>query len=1136
MPTALWISVATAALLGADPAPQRAADDAAAEFYEKRVRPILAANCYECHGDDQQESGLQVTSISAMLRGGDQGPAIVPGDSDASLLMKGVRWEDSNFQMPPKAKLSKEQIATLEKWIKDGALGPDERRVGAATTKKFDLAERAKHWCFQPVAAPSVPVVFDGAWSRDPLDRFVLARLEAANLPPAPEADPATLLRRVYFDLIGLPPDLSEIDEFTRQFSSSPALPVSHSAAKDRESERSGEREKAYEAVIDSLLASPHFGERWGRHWLDLVRYAETRGHEFDMLIPNAYQYRDYVIRALNADVPYDRFVVEHIAGDLLPKPRLGANGANESILGTGFWWLGEEVHSPVDIRQDETDRVDNKIDVLSKTFLGLTLACARCHDHKFDALSTKDYYALSGFVLSMSFRQVAFEVETHNRRIYDGVKRLEAENLATLLEAQTELWQPVLKQADQYLLAVRDATVELRAAGKKANRAAVVTATSNQYELDEQHLAAWIAASEAEPQGPLGPRGDELLKPAGMSTSEPPVGWKIVYDAANVSNREWFSDGPVFGDRPRRRGEVCIGLDAARPIDGLFASAGAASEPKWDVVRAVNGETDKNRLSWQQAGRTLKTPTFVLESGRLALLVQGSCNVYAEVDSHRVNAGPLHGALARRFPGDDQPRWIDFDLSAYRGEKVHLEFTPYDADELKPKQSSRLAVRGVVERSDATDAPPTWYFDPLPTASDFATLAPSGTWAEAFRGAAAALADAKKRPPSAAATFTVQWMLRHPELWNTPSDEVAAKVSPFFETQAALFAQLKTVSHTAPCAWDGDGLDEHVLVRGQHKLPGDLVPRRFLEALDGSQAPKYATNSGRLELAERIVDEQNPLAARVIVNRVWYHLFGRGIVRTVDNFGMMGDAPTHPELLDHLAREFMNDGWSVKRLIRRLVLSTTYRQSSESRTMELANRNDPKNDLFHRANVKRLDAEIIRDALLAVSGRLDEKLYGPSVEAYFTSFMEGRGRPGKSGPLDGDGRRSIYLKVRRNFLNPMFQAFDYPTPFTTIGRRTSSNVPAQALSLLNGELVNQQAALWATRVLRETPGDAEARIDQLYREAFARLPSNDERSAAVEFLKLQQTSYGANNADDLRAWTDLCHVLFNVKEFIYIP
>lgn len=1114
MSTSLLVAVVASALLGAEPTPQRQADDGAVEFYEKRIRPILAANCYECHGDDQQESGLQVTSVSAMLRGGDQGPAIVPGDPSASLMMKGVRWEDSNFQMPPKAKLSTEQIATLEKWIKDGALGPDERRVGAAGAKKFDLAERAKHWCFQPVRDVAPPEVRNAAWCRDSTDRFILAKLEANNLPPAAEADPRTLIRRAYFDLVGLPPSVEEVEQFA-----------------------SGN--VSYEAVVDRLLASPHFGERWARHWLDLVRFAETRGHEFDPLIPNAYQYRDYVIRALNADVPYDRFVVEHIAGDLMPTPRTNpATNANESILGTGFWWLGEEVHSPVDIRQDETDRVDNKIDVMSKTFLGLTLACARCHDHKFDALPTKDYYALSGFVLSMSYRQAAFEVEARNRRIYDEVKKLEAEHRATLRAAQAELWRPMLTDVDRYLLAVRDALEEFRAEGKQANRAAIVTATANQHDVDEQRLTAWIAASEAEPQGPLGLRCDALLKPEWTPPVEPPAGWRILYDPANLKPGEWFADGLVFGDGARRRGEVRLGTDAARPIDRVFVASAAAVEPKWDVVRAAEiAEGDKNRLNWQQAGRTLKTPTFTLENGRLAVLLQGSAHIYIEVDSHRINAGPLHGALIKNAPGDDRPRWVEYDLTAYRGERVHLEFTPYDAGELKEKESVEFSVRGVIERPDTPNPLAAWYFDPRPTASDFATLVPSGSWSEAFRGAAAALGEAQDgRPLEPAAALVADWMLEHPTLWNTPSDEVAATVAPFFKKQAELLAQLKTVSHTAPCAWEGNGVDEHVLVRGQHKSPGDLAPRRFLEALDGPTPPKYQTASGRLELAERIVDEKNPLTARVIVNRVWQHLFGRGIVRTVDNFGIMGDAPTHPELLDHLAREFMNDGWSVKRLIRRLVLSSTYRMSSEARNSELGARNDPKNDLFHRANIKRLDAEVIRDALLAVSGRLDDKMFGPSVEAYLTSFMEGRGRPGKSGPLDGEGRRSIYLKVRRNFLNPMFQAFDYPTPFTTIGRRTSSNVPAQALALLNGELVNQQAALWATRVLRDVPSDADARIDRLYREAFARPPTDDERSAAAEFLIQQQTSYGASNADDPRVWTDLCHVLFNVKEFIYIP
>jgi len=595
------------------------------------------------------------------------------------------------------------------------------------------------------------------------------------------------------------------------------------------------------------------------------------------------------------------------------------------------------------------------------------------------------------------------------------------------------------------------------------------------------------------------------------------------------VTSRDWLADGLVFGDGPRTRGELRIGTDSTRPIVGLFADDFVGIDRKWDFLQiAEPNESDGCRIEWQQTGRTLKTPTYRFETGKVAFLVRGSAHVYVEVDSHRTNRGPLHSALLKHIRGDDQLRWVTHDLSAYRGERVHFEFSPFNAAELTEGQSAEFALGGIVE------GPASGAAIPVPTqhsahASNVLLEADRQDWiefGEAFRDG---------RSLSDEQIEMADILLRQPEAWNTPSTEAAALAEPFFRRQAELLAQLKTSSHTAPCALEGSGVDEHVLVRGQHKSPGDLVPRRFLEALDGTKPPNFATASGRLELAERIVGPDNPLAARVIVNRVWHHLLGRGIVRTVDNFGIMGDAPTHPELLDHLAREFMADGWSVKRLIRRIMLSSTYRMASTSSNATQADEIDPKNDLFHRADVKRLDAEVIRDALLATAGRLDPTMYGPGVEAYLTSFMEGRGRPGKSGPLDGDGRRSIYLRVRRNFLNPMFQAFDYPTPFTTIGRRTTSNVPAQALALLNGELVNELAAQWATRIVSEVPSDADARIDRMYREAFARPPTDDERAAAREFLREQQAAHGATRVDDPRAWTDLCHVLFNVKEFIYV-
>ena len=911
-------------------------------------------------------------------------------------------------------------------------------------------------------------------------------------------------------------------------------------------------------ALVDKLLASPHFGERWARHWLDLVRYAETRGHEFDYVIPNAYQYRDYVIRAFNADVPYDRFVVEHLAGDLIAAPRTNpATGANESILGTGFYFLGEEVHSPVDIRQDETDRVDNKIDVLSKTFLGLTLSCARCHDHKFDALSTKDYYALAGYVLSLSYRQAAFETTDHNRRIYDEIKTLERMHDRSLREAQYELLQPMLGRAGDYLSACVAVRAQLQSAGKSADREAIVRAAASEHGVDATRLTAWGDYAEspaakigvfplwlAAASGNLPDFADAM--PEESATFQP----RVLVDYARPGAGEWVSDGAVFGDHPRSIGALRFGASPDRPIERIEPMAAAAADLNWDVFRgADDNEPEPGRLNWQQFGRTLKTPTFTIGTGKIRVLIRGSAKIYAAVDSHRVNNGPLHGKLIRIVPGDDSYRWIEHDLSAYQGQRCHLEFSPIDAAEVKDGQSRELAVRGVIEMPDNPNPMPLWRFGDLDRSREF-TVA----WLERLRTAADEK-DPQRRADRVAAeiaqfvdavarrafldeqlldtgeALVADWLVSRPDLWSTPSTRAAELVKPFFDRRGELQRQLKLATHTAPAAWEGTAVDEHVLIRGNHRTPGDLVPRRFLEALDGP-TPAVAVQ-GRLELAQRLVDGRDPLPARVMVNRIWQHLFGRGLVATVDNFGAMGEMPTHPELLDHLAWRFMAEGWSIKRLIRELALSRTYRMASTAADPG-ADEADPKNDLLHRANVKRLEAEIIRDAILAVGGRFDPKLFGPSVEVHLTPFMEGRGRPA-SGPLDGAGRRSIYLRVRRNFLNPMFQAYDYPTPFTTVGRRSTSNVPAQALALMNGQLVSETAAAWSARLIREVPADADARLDRLYQEALSRPPTEAERTAARRFLVEQAKLYDGASIDDPRVWADLCHTLYNVKEFIFI-
>ncbi|KAB2648814.1 MAG: DUF1549 domain-containing protein, partial [Verrucomicrobia bacterium] len=362
------------------------------EFFEKHVRPLLADRCFKCHSEQSEKlkGGLKVDSRAALLRGGETKPALVPGHPEQSLLIEAINYSNPDLQMPPKIRLSTEEIEALTLWVKHGAPWPSSAlaRVATAPTNAaavFDLEKRKQdHWAWSPILKRTLPNVTDRTWSANPVDQFVLAKLEASKMAPAPDAERRTLIRRVYFDLIGLPPTPDQVAQF---------------AANDSP--------QAYSELVDQLLASPRFGERWGRHWLDLVRYAETLGHEFDYEIPNSFRYRDYVIRALNDDVPYDHFLREHLAGDLLEHPRINSvSGLNESVIGPGFFWFGQQTHSPVDVRLHQSELIDNQIDVMTKTFLGLTVACARCHDHKFDPIPTRDYYSLYGILSSSRYAQ----------------------------------------------------------------------------------------------------------------------------------------------------------------------------------------------------------------------------------------------------------------------------------------------------------------------------------------------------------------------------------------------------------------------------------------------------------------------------------------------------------------------------------------------------------------------------------------------------------------------------------------------------------------------------------------------------------------------------------------------------------
>jgi hypothetical protein len=1076
--SALLLSMATARAADPKPTPEQV------EYFEKKIRPILVSKCFECHSTGKKRSGgLLLDSRASLLKGGDTGPAIVPGDPEKSLLVKAIGYQDLP-KMPKRTKLPDEQIAELTAWVKMGAPWPDSGTETAIGPKPFNLEERKKHWSFQPLARVTTPQVKNKEWPRNDLDRFILAALEAKWLQPAAAADKRTWLRRVTYDLIGLPPTPDEIDAFLKDDSP-----------------------EAYEKVVDRLLASPHYGERWGRHWLDLVRFAETSGHEFDFDIPHAYEYRDYVIRAFNADVPYDQFVREHLAGDLLPKPRRHPKeGFNESVLGTGFWFLGESKHSPVDIRQDGADRRDNMIDVFSKTFLGLTVACARCHDHKFDAIKTKDYYSLVSYLQSsrmdLTFIDAPEKIDIPARKMRE--LRNEANKLAVEQSAKV-----LTERLDKLSAALTDRTADNYAGFRKALDAVDMKQTNHPF-------VVWRVLTDGDgfdKPDVFAARRKALLdkmKPRPDSDQSVPFA-----DVKHDGYKDWFTTGAAFGDAPSSSSDAVLQPDRPVPVKSLIgrgiAHSGLVSNKLQGSLRSRTFKIEKKFIYYRVAGRGAKVNLII--------------------DNFQNIRDPIYGGLTFDIGHGDALVWHKQDVSMWVGLKAYVEvldngdgFAALDhivfSDGSAPPDAANAFLLNLLQDPAVKDA------DSMARTYQKALADLVAEWRD---GKLEAAKDSEARIAVLNALLSSEVLAALPsapaEKAVIDRDKLADLVKQIHDIEAKLPAPRRALAMA-----DGDGDNDYVYLRGNHKFPGEEAPRRFLEALAGAKQLPPAKGSGRLELADRLLDESNPLPARVMVNRLWEHHFGEGIVRSPDNFGLLGQAPTHPELLDWLAREFRRD-WSIKRIHRMMVLSSTYRMATRSDAK--SDEADPNNLLLHRMPIRRLEAEAVRDAMLAVSGRLDPRMFGPGPLPYLTEFMVGRGRPATSGPLDGDGRRSVYLNVRRNFLNPIFLAFDYPVPFTTIGKRTVSNVPAQALTLLNNPFVIEEARRWSKRVLAEPSRTTPERITSMYVTAFGRPPTDAEVKDAQDFLTEQAKEYG--KADDPRAWADLCHVLFNVKEFIFL-
>ena len=949
------------------------ADDAAtaesARFFEAKVRPILVDTCVKCHGPTKQKGGLRLDSRAAVLEGGDSGPAVVPGKPEESPLVSAVKQEDDGPKMPPSKKLDPEQIATLSKWVKLGAPWPGSESAVAPAPKKAEFAikdsDRA-HWAFRPMARPEAPSVKDRAFVANPIDAFVLAKLEASGLKPSGPATKHELIRRVTYDLTGLPPSPKEVEAFVKDESAT-----------------------AYEAVVDRLLASPRYGEKWARHWLDLVRFAETNSYERDGVKPSAWRYRDYVIRSLNDDKPYDRFVREQLAGDELPDRNA------ESITGTGYYRLGIWDDEPSDREQALFDGFDDVVATTGQVFLGLTIDCARCHDHKLDPISQKDYYKLVAFFRNVTpFRNGG---PTDEYPIVEPGKEGEIATRARELEGRREeIRKGITGLEEEYRKRVEAPAGETR-------------------DIDDLRYHFYRDT------------------------------WERLPDFAALKEEE-------SGDLPRGRFDL-----APRTRDDAF------------------GFVFEGTLIVPEAGRY----TFHLDSDDGSRL---SVNGKAIVERDGIH-------------GEGREESGTVDLAAGR--------TPIRLEYFQKGNGLGLTVAW---------SGPGFPRRPLSVSLGEKRSANVDLAAQVRKDGRRVLGEER---------FERYRLLRR---------------------QLAELRDAKAIGETALCVTElgRSAPDTFVLARGNAHVPADKVAPGFLTVLGDATPviptppPDARTTGRRAVLADWIASPGNPLTARVMANRLIQHHFGRGIVRSPNNFGLQGDKPTHPELLDWLASELVAQGWRLKPMHRLIVTSGTYKMSSRPNPVALAK--DPTNNLLWRFDARRLTGEEVRDSVLAVTGELNLKMYGPGIYPTVPAeVLAGQSVPGKgwgtSTPEDRD-RRSIYVHVKRSLLLPILEGFDLAETDRSTPSRFSTTQPTQALAMLNGGFLNDAATGLADRVRSEAGDDVDAQVRLTLRLVTGREPSAQEVSRGVDLIRSLETRDGVKSDAARRAF---CLVALNLNEFIYL-
>ena len=942
---AAWL-VAGSTAADAGPQPEGVA------FFEQKIRPVLVKECYGCHSSSAKalKGGLRLDTRAGVLAGGDSGPAVVPGKPDESLLLDALRYD--GIEMPPKGKLPPGVVADFERWVRMGA--PDPRDGSSALGTRpagLDLAAGRRFWAYQPPRRHQAPEVSDSGWPINEIDPFILAGLEARGLRPVRDADRATLIRRLSYDLVGLPPPPEEVDAFVND-----------------------PGPDAYERRVERLLASPHFGERWGRHWLDVVRFAESltlRG----FVLKHAWRYRDYVIGAFNSDRPFRRFIEEQVAGDLLPVSSWVDR--REQLIATTFLTLGNTNLEDQDKAQLEMDVVDEQLDTIGKAFLAQTIGCARCHDHKFDPIPTRDYYALAG--------------------ILRNTKTLEHANVSQWLEKPL----PVSAEQEAAIKAHEAAIAELEsrlqkarahAGGRKAGSdGAIAVADLPGIVVDDaraEKVGEWRASQFSGRYVGTGYLHD-LDEGKGAKTltfhAEIPGTGRYEVWLAYVPHGNRAASVPVTVFSAEGEKSVSVDMRANPPIDGRFLSLG--------------------RYRFELKGQAY---VLISNEGTKGHVVADAVLFIPEEQASRVRTS---GMTASRAGGSAQ-----YSIAAIDSMILSMELL-----------LNRLRTQG-------------------------------------------------------------------------PARERVMSVEDLAEIR-----------------------ETRVHIRGSVHNLGQPVPRGFLQVASYGEAPVMPSReSGRRELAAWLAGADNPLTSRVIVNRAWHWLFGAGLVRTVDNFGTTGELPSHAELLDNLAIQFMEDGWSIKSLVRRIVRSRTYRLSAvdDARAREA----DPENRLLWRANRRRLDAECLRDTILQVSGQLRHVMTGPSFAADLAADY---------GYKDSGTRRSVYVPVFRNALPEIFEVFDFADPSMVVGRRDVSTVAPQALFMMNHPFIVEQSRHAARRLLAEPGLDEPGRITRAYVLALGRPATEAECRIALRFLGTATGRDRTETPEEL--WAGVFQALFASADFRYM-